>query len=110
LHKKVQELKEKSKDNELIIKTKLQEKDEAIQSMKEKYDTDIALLKDAISDMQQLLKNPQKLIEISKAAAFVIEYVGSSVVITIDPHIVKKIGIDDTTFFSQEVIDASPDI
>lgn len=73
LHKKVQELKEKSKDNELIIKTKLQEKDEAMEFMKEKYDTDIALLKDAISDMQQLLKNPQKLIEISKAAAFVID-------------------------------------
>jgi hypothetical protein len=73
LHKKVQELKEKSKDNEYIIKAKLQEKDEAIQSMKEKYDTDIALLKDAISDMQQLLKNPEKLIEISKAAASVID-------------------------------------
>lgn len=33
--------------------------------MKGKYDSDIALLKDAISDMQQLLKNPKKLTEIS---------------------------------------------
>jgi integrase len=73
LHRKAQELKEKSKDNEYIIKAKLQEKDDAIQFMKEKYDTDIALLKDAISDMQQLLKNPEKLIEISKAAAFVVD-------------------------------------
>jgi hypothetical protein len=32
-------------------------------------------------------------------------YVGSSVVITIDPNIVKTIGIDDATFFSEELID-----
>ena len=38
------------------------QQDEAIQSMKEKYDSDITLLKDAISDMQQLLKNPEKLV------------------------------------------------
>ena len=73
LLKQVTELKEKTKDNEYVIKAKLQEKDEAIQSMKDKYDSDIALLKDAISDMQQLLKNPQKLMEISKAAAFVVD-------------------------------------
>jgi hypothetical protein len=36
-----------------------------IKSMKEKYDEEIALLKQAVSEMQQLLKNPQKLIEIS---------------------------------------------
>jgi hypothetical protein len=29
--------------------------------MKGKYDSDIALLKDAIYDMQQLLKDPEKL-------------------------------------------------
>lgn len=34
-------------------------------------------------------------------------YVGSSVVITIDPNIVKKIGIDDATFFSQELVDGN---
>lgn len=72
LQKQVIELTEKSKNNEFIIKAKLQEKDDTIQSMREKYDTDIALLKDAISDMQQLLKNPQKL-EISKATAFVVD-------------------------------------
>jgi hypothetical protein len=56
---------EKTKDNEYIIKAKLQEKDEAIQSMKDKYDTDIELLKNAISEMQHLLKNPAMLAEIS---------------------------------------------
>jgi hypothetical protein len=66
LQKQVTELKEKTKDNEYIIKAKLQEKDEAIQSMREKYDTDIDLLKNAISDMQQLLKNPAKLAEVSE--------------------------------------------
>jgi hypothetical protein len=68
LQKQVTELKEKTKDNEYIIKAKLQEKDEAIQSMKDKYDTDIELLKNAISDMQHLLKNPAMLAEISQAS------------------------------------------
>jgi hypothetical protein len=68
LLKQVTELKEKTKDNEYVIKAKLQEKDEAIQSMKEKYDTDITLLKEAITDMRQLLKNPAKLAEISQAS------------------------------------------
>jgi hypothetical protein len=66
LQKQVLELKEKSKDSEYIIKAKLQEKEEQIQNMKGKYDTDIALLKDAMYDMQQLLKNPEKLAEIAK--------------------------------------------
>ena len=66
LQKQVLELKEKSKDSEYIIKAKLQEKEEQIQNMKGKYDTDIALLKDAIYDMQQLLKDPEKLAEIEK--------------------------------------------
>jgi hypothetical protein len=68
LEKQVLELKEKSKDSEYIIKAKLQEKEEQIQNMKGKYDSDIALLKDAIYDMQQLLKNPEKLAEMSKFA------------------------------------------
>jgi hypothetical protein len=68
LQKQVIELKEKTKDNEYIIKAKLQEKDEAIQSMKDKYDTDIELLKNAISEMQHLLKNPVMLAEISQAS------------------------------------------
>ena len=32
--------------------------------MKAKYDEDIALLKDAVIEMQTLLKNPQKLVEL----------------------------------------------
>lgn len=50
------------------VETKLQDKDKEIESMREKYDTDIALLKEAITDMQQLLKNPERLAEINKAA------------------------------------------
>ena len=34
-------------------------------AMQEKYDTDIAVLKEAVQDMQQLLKNPTKLADIS---------------------------------------------
>ena len=41
------------------------QKYDTIKSKKEKYDEEIALLKQAVSEMQQLLKNPQKLIEIS---------------------------------------------
>ena len=40
------------------------ESDEQIKSMKAKYDEDIALLKDAVIEMQTLLKNPQKLVEL----------------------------------------------
>ena len=35
-----------------------------IKSLTEKYDEDIGLLKDAVADMQLLLKNPQKLVEL----------------------------------------------
>jgi integrase len=68
LQKQVAELTEKSRHNDYLIKEKLLEKDSQIEAMKEKYDTDIALLKDAMSDMQQLLKNPVKLAEIAKAS------------------------------------------
>lgn len=40
-----------------------------VKVMQTKYDTDIELLKNAISDMQQLLKNPAKLAEICKIHA-----------------------------------------
>ncbi|MFZ0510894.1 MAG: hypothetical protein WAM14_04740, partial [Candidatus Nitrosopolaris sp.] len=50
------------------IEANLLEKDREISGLKEKYDTDIALLKEAMLDMQQLLKNPEKLAEISRAA------------------------------------------
>lgn len=68
LQKKVEELTEKTKDSEYIIKAKLREKDETIEKIREKYDTDIALLKEAIADMQQLLRTPEKLAEISQSA------------------------------------------
>jgi hypothetical protein len=32
-------------------------------------------------------------------------YIGTSMVVTIDPRIVKQANIDQETFFSQEVID-----
>lgn len=50
------------------IESKLQEKDKEIHTLREKYDTDIELLKNAISDMQQLLKNPSKLAELSQVS------------------------------------------
>ena len=50
------------------IEANLREKDREIAGLKEKYDSDIALLKEAMLDMQQLLKNPEKLAEISRAA------------------------------------------
>jgi integrase len=50
------------------IEANLREKDREIAGLKEKYDTDIALLKEAMLDMQQLLKNPEKWAEISRAA------------------------------------------
>jgi len=48
------------------IEANLQEKDIEIAGLKQKYDTDIALLKDQMRDMQQLLKNPERLAEISR--------------------------------------------
>ncbi|HEY7573327.1 MAG TPA: hypothetical protein VH796_18355 [Nitrososphaeraceae archaeon] len=67
LQRQVFELKEETKNNEFLIEAKLKEKDEIINSMKERYDVDISLLKEAISDMQLLLKNPIRLIEITKS-------------------------------------------
>ena len=67
LQRQVFELKEETKNNEFLIETKLKEKDEIINSMKERYDLDISLLKEAISDMRLLLKNPSRLTEISKS-------------------------------------------
>jgi hypothetical protein len=66
LERQVKELNDKSKDNESLIKANLQEKDKEIAGLKEKYDADIALLKEAMLDMQKLLKNPEKLAELSK--------------------------------------------
>ena len=57
LQKQVLELKEKSKDNEYIIKAKLQEKDEEIQNMKDQ----IVLMQQAQKEILDLLKDPAKL-------------------------------------------------
>ena len=65
LEKQFIELKEKSKDNEYLIKARLQEKDNQIQSMKETYDEELKILKEAIFDMQELLRNPSKIAELS---------------------------------------------
>ena len=70
LQKQVTELTEKSKEENYVIKGRLSEKEKEIKSIREKYDEDIALLKDAIHDMQQLLKNPDRLFEISKNRSF----------------------------------------
>ena len=64
LQKQVAELKEKSKESQYIAK-QLTEKDEEMKTLRSRYDSDIALLKDTVSDMQQLLKNPKKLSEIA---------------------------------------------
>lgn len=65
LRKQVLELNEKSKDTDYIVKAKLTEKDEIINSMREKYDTEIIALKEAIINMQNFLRHPNKLKEIS---------------------------------------------
>jgi integrase/recombinase XerD len=44
------------------------EEEEKFKAIEQKYDTDIALLKDAMLEMQQLLKNPEKVAEILRAA------------------------------------------
>ncbi len=50
------------------IEANLQEKDREIAGLKQKYDADIALLKEAMLDMEQLIKNPETLAEISRTA------------------------------------------
>ncbi len=65
LKKRIDKLEEKNEDEKYIIKVKLQEKDEQIQLMKEKYDEELRILKETILDMQQLIKYPKRLIELS---------------------------------------------
>ena len=57
LEKQVKELKEKSKDNEYIIKAKLQEKDEQIKTMKEQMRS----MQESQTEILTLLKDPTKL-------------------------------------------------
>lgn len=66
LEQQVLELQEKNRDSGYIIRARLEEKDRQLKEISERYDADIALLKDAIHDMQQLLKNPEKLFQIAK--------------------------------------------
>jgi integrase len=51
----------------------LLEKGIEIAGLKEKYGTELALLKDQVRDMQQLLKNPEKLAEIYRSAKLEIQ-------------------------------------
>jgi len=60
LQKQVIELTEKSKDNEYIIKAKLQEKDEEITNMKEEMN----MLQKAQREIMDLLNDPVKLIKV----------------------------------------------
>jgi len=41
------------------------QEDEKFKAIEQKYDADIALLKEALLDIQQLLKNPEKLVQLS---------------------------------------------
>jgi predicted kinase len=57
LQKQVAELKEKSKNNEYIIKAKLQEKEEQIKTMKEQMRS----MQESQTEILTLLKDPAKL-------------------------------------------------
>jgi hypothetical protein len=54
LERQVKELNEKSKDNEYLIKGKLSEKDREIAGLKQKYDSDIASLKDRLNSLERI--------------------------------------------------------
>jgi hypothetical protein len=62
--KKIQELEEKSHYEDYFMRGKMQEKDDQIKSMKETYDEELKILKDAIFDMQELMKHPEKLMKL----------------------------------------------
>jgi hypothetical protein len=64
LKKRIDKLEEKNEDETYIIKAKLQEKDEQIKCIQIKYDEELQILKEAIVDMQELIKHPEKLIKL----------------------------------------------
>ena len=66
LERQIEELTEKSNEQNYVIRAKLSEKDGEIAGLKQRYDADIALLKETVLEMEQLLKNPEKLAELSK--------------------------------------------
>jgi hypothetical protein len=55
-----EQLRQKNDDSEYIIRGKLEEKDDLINKLKSKYDEEIPMLKQAVSDMQNLLRNPKE--------------------------------------------------
>ena len=60
--KQVKELKDKSKDNEYLIKAKLQEKDEEIQILKQQ----MTVMQDSQKEILECLKHPDKLAQIAR--------------------------------------------
>jgi hypothetical protein len=54
LQKQVLELKEKSKDNDYIIKTKLEEKESEVQVLKEKFECDIKTMRQEIKEAMKI--------------------------------------------------------
>jgi hypothetical protein len=61
LEKQIEELTEKSNEQNYVIRAKLSEKDGEINGLKEKYDTDIALLKEEMKYMRQLFDNVMRI-------------------------------------------------
>lgn len=64
LQEQIEELRHKSRETEHILGSRLHEKDQFIESIRQKYDSELLILKNAINDMQNLLKYPGKLAEI----------------------------------------------
>jgi GTPase involved in cell partitioning and DNA repair len=59
LQKEVEELQQKSKDNEYIIRGKLQEKDEEMKSMKQQLDTMQSQIQSLMSTFSNMQEQPQ---------------------------------------------------
>jgi predicted nucleic acid-binding Zn-ribbon protein len=59
LQKEVAELQQKSKDNEYIIRGKLQEKDEEMKSMKQQLDTMQSQIQSLMSTFSNMQEQPQ---------------------------------------------------
>ena len=57
LQEQVQKLKEKNKDNEYVVKGKLEERDNDIQLMKEKYEQDMKAMREEMENrFEQILQ------------------------------------------------------
>lgn len=64
LQEQIEELRYNSRETEHFLGSRLHEKDQFIESIRQKYDSELLILKNAINDMQNLLKYPGKLAEI----------------------------------------------